>query len=954
MVYNNLYPPIMDALMPAFIITQDKGGVPGEPYRLYFSLSKYNSPEKIQHAWLALADSQTNQSVLKAATGVLKLKLFEDPEKEGDNRYYVRIYADNLKNKWEINKVYKAQLRFSSVGDDSSNPETEIENTMASIVAGQNSNRFSEWSTVALLQPILEPTLNIRGFSSNEVIMNALGNVVSGRVNFEDGGELESYQIQIYQTDGTKPEYDSGVIFTDIFAVNEIYHELRYNFIEGVKYTMKITYTTKSAYIGTENYPFIILSSTGEPLDAQLEVASNSVMGRMEIHIFSKNEKFLGNLTVRRASSKENFTIWEDVQHIAMNQDSLIDTIWYDYGVESGVWYKYCVQKRNARGDRGLAVMCKEPAMVLLEDIFLSNAEKCLRIKFNPQISSYAHTLAESSTQTIGAKYPFIKRNANTHYRQFSISGLISHFMDEGNLFTSKEELFKNNLSLYEKYNEDNRITDYNDFILEQKFREKIEEFLYDGQVKLFRSSPEGTMLVRLMNISLNPEPTLGRMLYSFTATAYEIADFTVDNLKKYNLQSIGSLEQIIVGKYKKNGHINIGSLDGNLLDKLQEEEDGYKGASNYKRKVKYLNSVKISLEGKPSYYDISKIGETPSADNPLSTVIPLTISEGKNQENVFYGYVISINNQPFLIRPQIYYPLISGEDEALNEENEGSNKGPVYKENQDLIYYGYYELKGEDLQITQLSIKEGSADIEYQLIGEEVEDIATLPKEIYLYSRPSQLTGYFNSTDELKDFFKAKHNKEKETQYEKLYSISEITVEADPDTVFYLQDSADLEYLRFVVGETGTLSIKEKDFSIKDICFLGKHMEEKEKNILGSYLEGELRDNEFITDFSSRVSQSVEEIENPKNNYIYRVKTLDGVNIPSNLYNPKADNSYSIDLAEWCSIKDDIKDVEPHYTVIYYKDQWYLFTYGDKQDIVMPTYAQIEYKCEIEKGEYE
>ena len=41
---------------------------------------------------------------------------------------------------------------------------------------------------------------------------------------------------------------------------------------------------------------------------------------------------------------------------------------------------------------------------------------KDLRIKFNPQISSYTHTLSESSTQTIGAKYPFIKRNANTQY----------------------------------------------------------------------------------------------------------------------------------------------------------------------------------------------------------------------------------------------------------------------------------------------------------------------------------------------------------------------------------------------------------------------------------------------------------------------------------------------------------------------------------------------------------
>ena len=369
MVYNNLYPPVMDAIMPAFVIVKNKGEVPGEserPYRLYFSLSKYNSPEMIQNAWLSLVDSKTNKSVLKAKTGVVKRKVYIDEAKEGDNKYYIQILASNLKNAWEINKIYKAQIRFSSVGDNPAKPEDEIENTMASIVAGQNANRFSEWSTVTLLQPILEPVLNLRGFSSEEVIISALGNVVSGNVTFKDGGELESYQIQIYQNNFSNLEYDSGIIFTDAFAVNEIHHEIRYGFVEGVNYKMRVTYTTKSAYTGVKEYSFIILSSTGEPLDAKLELIPNHIMGRMEIHVYSENEKFLGNLTIRRASSKTNFTVWEDVQHIALKKDSLIDTTWYDYGVESGVWYKYGVQKRNIRGDLGLVVMCKEPAMVLL------------------------------------------------------------------------------------------------------------------------------------------------------------------------------------------------------------------------------------------------------------------------------------------------------------------------------------------------------------------------------------------------------------------------------------------------------------------------------------------------------------------------------------------------------------------------------------------------------------
>ena len=40
----------------------------------------------------------------------------------------------------------------------------------------------------------------------------------------------------------------------------QLLEKLVNGFIEGVRYTMKITYTTKSAYVGTENYPFIILN----------------------------------------------------------------------------------------------------------------------------------------------------------------------------------------------------------------------------------------------------------------------------------------------------------------------------------------------------------------------------------------------------------------------------------------------------------------------------------------------------------------------------------------------------------------------------------------------------------------------------------------------------------------------------------------------------------------------
>lgn len=38
-------------------------------------------------------------------------------------------------------------------------------------------------------------------------------------------------------------------------------------------------------------------------------------------------------------------------------------------------------------------------------------------------------------------------------------------------------------------------------------------------------------MIVVLDSVSLTPEQSLGRLIYNFSATAYEIADLTYDNL---------------------------------------------------------------------------------------------------------------------------------------------------------------------------------------------------------------------------------------------------------------------------------------------------------------------------------------------------------------------------------------------------------------------------------------
>lgn len=70
---------------------------------------------------------------------------------------------------------------------------------------------------------------------------------------------------------------------------------------------------------------------------------------------------------------------------------------------------------------------------------------------------------------------------------------------------------------------------------LERNFKLEVLEWLNNGKPKVFRSPTEGNYIVRLMNVSLTPNDTLGRMIHTFNCTAYEVAENDYENLEKYN-----------------------------------------------------------------------------------------------------------------------------------------------------------------------------------------------------------------------------------------------------------------------------------------------------------------------------------------------------------------------------------------------------------------------------------
>ncbi len=535
-IENNLYPPIIATWMPAFV----RSG----KCKVYFSLSIYNNLNDITNAQVIVNNQSDNRSALNTKTyptGIKICNILEDEEKI-DDKYYIEIDPGDLTNNiFGLNQFYKVQIRFT--GKDA----TDVPDS-GQIAAWLNQNQefFSEWSTVCLIKGIEKPSISLKGFNTSSTVtfyqemIDLVGKMyypVNGKIEKET---LKSYNVKLYNHGNLI--YDSGDVYTNAYNPNEINYTLKVHLEDQIQYKLVFTYTTINEYTDSVTYNFFVSRTLIDPLLATIEAIPDIEYGRIKINIKSSGA-FSGGLVIRRTSNETNYTIWEDIHQITLNTETEpLEYVWYDYTVESGMLYKYGAQRKRDEDTRGQLIIIKNPVLIELDDIFLTRADLQFKVRFDPDISNFKYTYSEAKIDTLGSQYPYFYRNGNIKYRQFSISGLITAWCDDQGVFINKENIYKESKEDYDLYNQKENISEYRDYIYERKFREKIIDFLYADNVKLFRSPTEGNILIRLMDVSLTPNPSLGRMLYSFSANAYEIDDCNLDNFQKYGIQSIGKI----------------------------------------------------------------------------------------------------------------------------------------------------------------------------------------------------------------------------------------------------------------------------------------------------------------------------------------------------------------------------------------------------------------------------
>ena len=530
----NLYPPIVDTYAPAFLVDS---GTNKDICRIYFTLSQFNTMEDIANIQVTVRSQYTNLSVLdksKYPSEIMITNIKEDTTKTSDDRYYIELNKTDIQGgKFEINQYYKVQMRFTHKDAPAAPSNQALDAWLAA-----NINLFSEWSTVCLIRGISTPQLAVSGFTieGGEISWANYNPIIYGTLSFkneEETEKLKSYQIKLYDENNNLLT-DSRIQYTN---TNSFSYGLNYNFVAGAKYKFTIECTTMNLYSAIATYEFTTSTEESEILDFTFIAEADEDNGRVILTIRKSNitDGFTGELVLRRTSNKTNFTIWEDLKTYKYKEATAIKETFNDMTIESGVWYKYYLQKRS-NGVAASTKYIKTPIMVIFDDMFLTTKDRQLKIKFNPTVSSFKRTIQESRTDTLGSQFPFVRRNGYANYAQFPIGGLISFQIDESDLFTSLEELFGKHLYLYTDYNDDHRITEANNIVYEKLFKDKVIEFLYSEQPKLFRSATEGNFIVKIMDASFSPNATLGRRIVSFTATAYEVAECNIDNFKKYDI----------------------------------------------------------------------------------------------------------------------------------------------------------------------------------------------------------------------------------------------------------------------------------------------------------------------------------------------------------------------------------------------------------------------------------
>ena len=590
---TKLYPPYLEGTIPAFY---------GNSITVPFSMNRAVGKNEIRSFSLLIKSIQTGDQLAE-------LKAFKYDLESGTATF-------NLNSiNYLVGQSYKFQLAY--IGNDEG---------------------IGYYSTVAIAKYTEPPIIEIKNLiknSLNKHIYNYVGEYKTKDIT----EKMYSCQFKVYD------QNKNIIADTGEIIHNSLNDEAPKVEVDGRWYKASEQFDLIQELDAGKNYYIQFLVKTiglmeldtglyqivqGEPIPPPpehtvvIDASLNCDNGYIDINMkHYNNSPMTGKYVLSRASSKDNFKSWNEIMRFTLNKETKKE-IWKDFTIEQGVQYKYAVfmvDKNNRYSIKSVSNI----VLADFEDMFLFDGDRQLKIRFDPSVSSFKNTILESKTDTIGGKHPYIFRNGHVNYKEFAVSGLLSHLTDADGYFeVALAQTKYNDNTLAHGEGLYNTQLNAENFAMERNFKLEALDWLTNGKPKLFRSPAEGNYIIRLTDVSLSPTDSLGRMLHSFNGMAYEVKEYTHKNLIETGLIK----DNLLIGinkiiSTKGTGGVSLINLDlnTNYLEKI-----GISMASGLKFNISSSDDVYVEING-------SDVNVSLSSDFSNFTITSLKKSKKQNSD---------------------------------------------------------------------------------------------------------------------------------------------------------------------------------------------------------------------------------------------------------------------------------------------------------------------------------
>lgn len=733
-----IYPPILASSQDAFLAS-----ISTEPIYFSLSgVTKFEDIKHVQIKVVYQSNSQTAVSTSIYPDGII-YKPASAISDWGNNKYSISILSSDLKEGWwKANKYYKVQICFGENALWSGDISNFATWKAAQVEQNAFSDWSTVMVLKAIAQPEIKIANkgSVQSGGGDLIIESAIDTELTTTPLFQgyfkcEGEAEDQYQFVLYDSDYNLIESTGWLQRTSSGGTDN--HRFK-TILENTKqYIVSYEVITINGYHAiAKNYEFNVnenfltklegISLLVSPyLDETIKEPYGDENGVLNIFLTTEHP-ISGNYVITRSSEKSNYSVWEDLKFISFTNEILNHSlIFQDFTIESGIKYKYAFQQENMVGLRTAPLyeqetMINSPErLVNFQHSYFFRDGIQLKLKLDHKLSSFKYTVLANKQDTLGSKYPTINRNGDAYYAEFPLTGTISLHGDDYLTFFEKrndgyyykgEKVISNDKydknatyeareefptpvkgqenkypDIYERaiYNTtvdtyDMNLTDDN-FFIERIYREKVEEFLNDGNPKLYKSPSEGNIVVALMNVSMTPNTTLGRMIFSFSATAYEVMDDILTNLDEYGIINIGSVEELTSSIKDINEDILIGQIAGlfeagtNLIDLIKQQNE-YDIGGGYKYSFLGINSIqvesypKVDLSAELNELQIKYINAASNEDEDLMVSLQDQITtlqklqEALDNQISYPVITLFINSKEVSLGPNKIYQLKDSE----------------------------------------------------------------------------------------------------------------------------------------------------------------------------------------------------------------------------------------------------------------------------------------------------